>query len=493
MANNLGFPQSSDELEEWRKQGRTFKDGQWIEPDTGPAGANLGDAGQQIKPGFEKGGETIGAGDLTQGGDFKIEDPEVEQRTITNVNEFRAAQLVSQEEEMKRIAEEAEARKAAFEPAKKSKIDKALQAFGLTKEEKREEKGEEIDFNEREYFTRAKADLAALDAMEESYVKLESQKDAAIAQAQGHVGAGLSLQNRQIQNITNKYNVELNKISSDMKIKAASMARRQGLANEARAFIKDAVDDYVYDKKLAYDNIVAFQEQHADEMEDLEQEYKDILKESEETALAIWEKKEEDALWNGEKIEEYPDIGIELSDTREEVFEKIRIAGGAPDLLSVAEAKSLGVPYGTTRQQAMGITPGTGAGTGQYGLSENQQKGFNNDVKIGKNALEGGKKWGEVWNEIKDKYPSVPNSTIDNALGGGMTMVSADGKSKLEPWGWAKGGAFEQAGAEPKDKWELESDVWSWLGTPEAQALSEEEKANQIRAYGLNPETFDIY
>ena len=44
-----------------------------------------------------------------------------------------------------------------------------------------------------------------------------------------------------------------------------------------------------------------------------------------------------------------------------------------------------------------------------------------------------------------------------------------------------------------ESKWEQESVVWQWIETDEAKALSEEEKASQIRNYGLNPETFGIY
>ena len=49
---------------------------------------------------------------------------------------------------------------------------------------------------------------------------------------------------------------------------------------------------------------------------------------------------------------------------------------------------------------------------------------------------------------------------------------------------------------EPKDtesKWEKEGTVWQWLETEEAKALSDEEKASQIKQFGLNPETFGIY
>ena len=42
-------------------------------------------------------------------------------------------------------------------------------------------------------------------------------------------------------------------------------------------------------------------------------------------------------------------------------------------------------------------------------------------------------------------------------------------------------------------KWETESTVWQWLDTDEAKNLSDEEKASQIRQFGLSPESFGIY
>lgn len=131
---------------------------------------------------------------------------------------------------------------------------------------------------------------------------------------------------------------------------------------------------------------------------------------------------------------------------------------------------------------------------GQYGLTKAQEVNFNSAIKKGTNALRAGKPWGDVWNEIKDAYPGVPNSVIDNALGGGIRYEAVEGEeARPVAWGWAKAGAFEAAAAEPKSKWELEGDVWAWLATPDAEGLSDEEKARQIKSYGLSPETFGIY
>jgi len=38
-----------------------------------------------------------------------------------------------------------------------------------------------------------------------------------------------------------------------------------------------------------------------------------------------------------------------------------------------------------------------------------------------------------------------------------------------------------------------EETIWAWLATPEAQALSSQEKKDQIMSYGLNPNDFNIY
>jgi len=44
----------------------------------------------------------------------------------------------------------------------------------------------------------------------------------------------------------------------------------------------------------------------------------------------------------------------------------------------------------------------------------------------------------------------------------------------------------------PLTKTELEMVGWQWLATEEAMALSDEEKARQIKAFGLDPKTFGI-
>ena len=56
---------------------------------------------------------------------------------------------------------------------------------------------------------------------------------------------------------------------------------------------------------------------------------------------------------------QYPTAGIKESDSFTQAINKIAKIPGDPEYLSVSEAKALGVPYGTTKRQAMnmGLTP----------------------------------------------------------------------------------------------------------------------------------------
>ena len=102
-----------------------------------------------------------------------------------------------------------------------------------------------------------------------------------------------------------------------------------------------------------------------------------ILDESRKAREQELEKLEKDTRQRMEWLIEYPEAGINLEDDMATTLDKTKKAEGqrraleteaqkaliaqrkGEDLLSVSEAQSLGVPYGTTKQQAtkMGITP----------------------------------------------------------------------------------------------------------------------------------------
>ncbi|NOQ67946.1 hypothetical protein GQ568_00725, partial [Patescibacteria group bacterium] len=139
---------------------------------------------------------------------------------------------------------------------------------------------------------------------------------------------------------------------------------------------------------------------------------------------------------------------------------------------------------------------------GVNGLTPSQQLTrmtlFENEIDKGTKQLQGGESWGRVWDSIRRQFPEKTNEEIDSALGGGVGTGQVQGRPMEKAYGWARPGAYEEykAGTEEVgvgSKWERESTVWQWMETDEAKNLSDEEKASQIRNYGLNPETFGIY
>ena len=152
------------------------------------------------------------------------------------------------------------------------------------------------------------------------------------------------------------------------------------------------------------------------------------------------------------------------------------------ELLSVAEAKSLGVPYGTTKEQAAqkGIISTTKkTGTPEVG---GYPKGFWSSIKTATTSLRKGEQWGTVYNRLKMQFPDVSNENLDTALG----------------TEWRKEGAFEEYKQKQyKEKapkmFELESGVWQWLATEEAQNMTNEQKRQEIMTAGFSPDDFGIY
>ncbi len=363
MANNLGFPQSSDELDKWKAMGRTFSGGAWheapttTEPDTSKIEEGVKEA-QTKADQFTQQVQQLSADQLKETGTFNIQDQDVKERGTTTANGYLARLKAENEAEQKRLDDERKAAETAAEKEEKTRWDKFKETFGITREEKRGTEFEELGVDPAKYIAERTADIAEMEALMTDYDSKVAERDAAIASIQGRTGTTIAFAGAETQNITNKYNVELNRMAAHINTKSAIMAQKQGLMNEAQAFAAQAVDDYTYDKKLAYDQIVAFEEENRLEIEELDQEYKDALQEGKDVSLAIYEEAKTEKTNVMNLMLSNPTAGITIDDTLEEATEKVVALPEEADILSVAEAKALGVPYGTTRSQAFGITPG---------------------------------------------------------------------------------------------------------------------------------------
>jgi len=231
-----------------------------------------------------------------------------------------------------------------------------------TLEERQKEIYEELGIEPKEYYEARAAARADVSGMMTEYNKIESQRDAAIAQQEARPGADIAFQSREVQNIRNKYNIELQRMSSGINTKLSIMSMEEGDFNSARSFAKEAVANYTFDLKLEFDKFSLFKEENAGLIDELEQDYKNALDEAENTRYNTWKETETEKTNVMNLMLENRTAGITIEDTLEEAVKKVSEMPEAPELLSVAEAKSLGVPYGTTKQEAIGIVPGVPTG-----------------------------------------------------------------------------------------------------------------------------------
>lgn len=93
--------------------------------------------------------------------------------------------------------------------------------------------------------------------------------------------------------------------------------------------------------------------------------------------------------------------------------------------------------------------------------------------------LKSGTPWGLAFNALKAKYPGTTDSEIDAALGKDT---------------WAQPGAYEsyRASSRVPTQAENQAGVWQWLAG-DGKDVPDEEKAQQIKEMGMNPETFGLY
>ena len=390
---------------------------------------------------------------LEDTGELKIPDPVVEQKDLTDANGYLARLKQESEDEAARLKKEADDRAAANKKAAEEKRSWYDKAFPETREEKRESEYEELGVDPTEYIAEKKADIAELEGLWTSYNDKEAQRDAAVATQQGRPGADIAFQNREVQNINNKYNVELNRMAAKINTKSAIMAQKQGLMNEAKAFAKEAVDDYTYDMQIAYEQLEQFEEENRLELEDIEQEYKDQLAETKAIDYEIWQETKKEKTSVMDLMLQSPQAGISLDDTLEEAVQKAAKwagsqtqAGDSPQVFGTEDTGYYEQVYneetGQWEYKSTGVGGGGGGPSGSTvpGLTEKEAEKFEVEINIGTNALSLGKPWGPVWDRIHRIFPNVPNEFINNALGGGQ-VPGTD-----EYWGWAKEGAFEGAG-----------------------------------------------
>jgi len=195
---------------------------------------------------------------------------------------------------------------------------------------------------------------------------LEAQKNQALfnkeQQMQGYPGEILRGEQALIHK---QYNLDISAKAAQAGVVAQQIQMERGLWSDARQTANQIVQLATYD-----------QQQKLADLDWARDTYKDIYDMSSKEEQQAWDraytlaKDERDmAVRNAERVQDLNlsskgQAGILPTDDYDTAVEKYNKwqASQPGEILSVAEAKSLGVPFGTTKEQAFGITPGGGAG-----------------------------------------------------------------------------------------------------------------------------------
>jgi len=262
--------------------------------------------------------------ELEEIGDLKMPEDEAKEPDLTRArgrNNYWKKRAEEAEKEKEAKLKEYEQKLAEYEEESKSWLNKLTKQQTLT--EKQQSLWEELGIKPADYFSEMQADIAEIDAMMDDYNKKEAQRDAALLRAEdrltGMPGAILSGEQKAINK---QYNLELNQIAAKIKSQSAIMEMKRGNFQEARSFVKEAVQNYTYDLELKYTQFEMFKEENKEVLADLRQDYRDALDEAETAAYNEWvqAQEEKEAVLNLQL--QYAGAGITIDDTLEEATKK---------------------------------------------------------------------------------------------------------------------------------------------------------------------------
>jgi hypothetical protein len=272
----------------------------------------------------DKASNETSADELKNIGDFRLTDPNVSQPDMSTASGrlgYWQQKYQTEIQESQNKQKEYDERISKFEEEQK-KWWKSL-TEKQTLEDKSKEVWEELGIKPSEYFAERKADIGEMGGLMNEYDKKVAERDAAIAHITGRPGTTIEFAGGEAQRITNQYNVELNRMATNINTRAAVMEARQGNFQEARSFVNEAIQNYTYDLKLTYEQYDMFREENMDILNDLGEDIKGSLDKAESIAYNMWQ----DTVEDKEKVMDLklnnPQADIEIDDTYEEAVEKL--------------------------------------------------------------------------------------------------------------------------------------------------------------------------
>jgi len=195
---------------------------------------------------------------------------------------------------------------------------------------------------------------------------------------------------------------------------AANALLYQGEVDEAYKYAYAAANAATYDQEFEYNTMKDFMDDNDDFFASLQETERFYFTNALDLAKSSLDIARDDANYVMDlQMQSGGQANITINDTRQEAQGKyadwLGQQTGEVDLLSVSEAKSLGVPYGTTRQDAMGLTPeGTTDIISQATLNKMGAAGVPNDVALTmQQDVNSGVSWDDIYNGMSATYGNV--------------------------------------------------------------------------------------
>ena len=241
-----------------------------------------------------------------------------------------------------------------------------------------------------------------------------SNKETAEIENARNLGMSEGWMDRKETELHNKYNRLKAPIATMLNAHAANALLYQGEVDEAYKYAYAAANAATYDQEFEYNTMKDFMDRNDDFLNSLQETDRFYFTNALDLAKDSLNIARDDANYVMDlQMQSGGQAGINPNDTRQQAQAKFaRWSGqqtGEVDLLSVSEAKSLGVPYGTTRQDAMGLTPeGTTDIISQATLNKMGAAGVPNDVALTmQQDVNSGVSWDDIYNGMSATYGNV--------------------------------------------------------------------------------------
>lgn len=262
-------------------------------------------------------------------------------------------------------------------------------------EQTRQEATDITGINPTNYFAEEKSSLAELDTLNADYNKTVAARDTELANIEGRpIPMSEIIGAKQVAE--KNWNARLNLMAANINSKAATFQAKQGMFNEAQTYINNAVSAATADQKYNMDMYDYFYKENQDIIDKLDVKIQNAYKESQTAAQNAWTTAVSEKSAVGELMinPDYAGAGVTINDTLDQANAKIAkyvtspayltrqaqlsqktyeppssyqewvLAGkpgtyadfikkGDDKLLSTSDAEKLGVPYGTTQQEAI--------------------------------------------------------------------------------------------------------------------------------------------